>query len=188
MFRLLPRSLTSCCSGAIASRSPSTPSSRQIVSSGQISRRTNSFIQSSCTWKSGSVLKSQLMRCRPFGRSVGGGGSRKAYGLRARDGRLSARRTLLARGVSGRARRRGHQRDRHRQPGGAAQCGDAPARLHRVARRAGVSGEQRYGAVQVRRDQRETPQARGAIGTARIGDDRLECLREGVPALSLTIT
>jgi len=47
-----------------------------------------------------------------------------------------------------------------RQPGGAAQCGDAPARLHRVARRAGVSGEQRYGAVQVRRDQRDNCEER----------------------------
>ena len=41
--------------------SPSRPSSGQIVSSGQISRRTRSRIQSSCSWKSGSVEKSQLI-------------------------------------------------------------------------------------------------------------------------------
>ena len=43
------------------------PSSCQIASSGQISRRTKSAIQSSCSWKSVSVEKSQLMT-GPFGR------------------------------------------------------------------------------------------------------------------------
>ena len=41
-----------------------------IVSSGQISSRTNSRIQSSCAWNSGSVEKSHAMSTTPFASSV----------------------------------------------------------------------------------------------------------------------
>jgi hypothetical protein len=54
-----PRSRTCSCSGAIARSKPPGPSSSKIVSIGHTSARTKSRIQSSCSWNSGSVEKSQ---------------------------------------------------------------------------------------------------------------------------------
>ncbi len=60
-----PRSLTCSLSGAMARSKPSWPSSSKTVSIGQISSRTNSRIQSSCCWNSGSVEKSHAMSVPP---------------------------------------------------------------------------------------------------------------------------
>src|SRR3954464_14249845 len=60
-----PRSLTCSLSGAIARSNPSWPSSSKTVSIGQISSRTNSRIQSSFSWNSGSVEKSHAMSVPP---------------------------------------------------------------------------------------------------------------------------
>src|SRR3954465_749957 len=60
-----PRSLTCSLSGAIARSKPSWPSSSNTVSIGQISSRTNSRIQSSFCWNSGSVEKSHAMSVPP---------------------------------------------------------------------------------------------------------------------------
>ena len=60
-----PRSLTCSLSGAIARSKPSWPSSSKTVSIGQISSRTNSRIQSSCSWNSGSVEKSHAIAQPP---------------------------------------------------------------------------------------------------------------------------
>src|SRR5215218_2365755 len=59
-----PRSLTCSLSGAIARSKPSWPRSSKTVSIGQISSRTNSRIQSSCSWNSGSVEKSHAIAYR----------------------------------------------------------------------------------------------------------------------------
>ena len=59
-----PRSLTCSRSGSIARSKPSWPSSSNTVSIGQISSRTNSRIQSSCCWNSGSVEKSHAIAYR----------------------------------------------------------------------------------------------------------------------------
>src|SRR3954454_11067222 len=59
-----PRSLTCSWSGATARTKPSWPSSSNTVSIGQISSRTKSRIQSSCSWNSGSVEKSHAIAYR----------------------------------------------------------------------------------------------------------------------------
>src|SRR3954452_17699359 len=59
-----PRSLTCSCSGRTARSKPSWPSSSNTVSIGQISSRTKSRIQSSCSWNSGSVEKSHAIAYR----------------------------------------------------------------------------------------------------------------------------
>src|SRR3954453_21750551 len=59
-----PRSLTCSWSGATARSKPSWPSSSNTVSIGQISSRTKSRIQSSCSWNSGSVEKSHAIAYR----------------------------------------------------------------------------------------------------------------------------